>query len=165
MTFKFKTFKFKIMKTSYGKEADLALSLWVKLARAYETLSHVAAGDIRRYGLTQAQFGVVEALGHLGQLTLGELSKKMLSSCGNITVVVDNLEKDGLVARKGCRTDRRIRYVTLTAKGKKLFTSSFVKHARRIADAASVLEPDEQKELARLLRKLGVSLAAKREGQ
>jgi MarR family 2-MHQ and catechol resistance regulon transcriptional repressor len=148
------------MATGYGKQADLALDLWVKLARAYETMSQVAAEDIRRYGLTQPQFGVIEALGHLGKLTLGELSRKMLSSCGNITVVIDNLEEDGLVERLECPTDRRVTYVDLTAKGRRLFKGSFTQHARRIAEAASVLSPEEQRELSRLLRKMGLSLVA-----
>ena len=149
------------MKPSYGKQTDLALALWVKLARAYETVSHIAMEDIRRYGLTKPQFGVIEALGHLGQLTLGELSRKQLSSCGNITVVVDNLENEGLVSRKECASDRRVTYVRLTAMGKKLFASSFKFHAQRIAQAASVLTTDEQRELGLLLRKLGLSLAAR----
>jgi len=149
------------MKPGYGKQADLALALWVKLARAFETMSHIASDDIRGYGLTKAQFGVLEALGHLGQLTLGELSRKQLSSCGNITVVVDNLEKEGLVSRKECSTDRRVTYVRLTGKGRKLFVGSFTSHAQRIAEAASVLTVEEQKELGRLLRKLGLSLSAR----
>ena len=81
----------------YGKKAETALAMWVKLARAFSTLSRLSADDIRSYGVTPAQFAVLDALGHLGPMSLGDLSRKMLVSCGNTTVIVDNLEKEGLL--------------------------------------------------------------------
>jgi MarR family 2-MHQ and catechol resistance regulon transcriptional repressor len=144
----------------YGRKTDLALSLWVKLARAYTTFGRRTVDDIRAYGLTQPQFSVVESLGHLGEITLGELSRKMLSSCGNITVVVDNLEEDGLVHRRHCTEDRRVIYVQLTPKGKKLFRSIFLRHARFVTGLAAVLTEEEQEHLGGLLKKLGTGVAA-----
>lgn len=140
---------------SYGTKADLALKLWVKLARAYETVRQRSVEDIRTYGLTQSQFGVLEALGHLGTLTPGELSKKQLSSCGTITVVLDNLEKEGLVVREPCTTDRRVVHVSLTPQGRELFDASFHRHAAFIEGVIGVLTNEEQETLGRLLRKLG----------
>jgi len=145
----------------YGRKADLALTMWVKLARASATFSRRTLDDIRTYGLTQPQFGVLEALGHLGEITLGELSRKTLSSCGNITVVVDNLEKEGLVERKHSRKDRRVIHVSLTPRGMKLFETVFPKHARCVAALASVLTESEQQQLGDLLEKLGKGVAAK----
>ncbi len=142
----------------YGKRADLALNMWVKLARAAATFGQLTNEDIWRYGLTQPQFGALETLGHLGPMTLGELCKKQLVSGGNMTVVVDNLEKEGLVERVQSKEDRRAILVQLTAKGKKLFKEIFVQHARYVADLASVLTEKEQEELSRLLRKLGLAL-------
>jgi MarR family 2-MHQ and catechol resistance regulon transcriptional repressor len=144
----------------YGRKTDLALSLWVKLARAYATVGKRTLADIRSYGLTQPQFGAVESLGHLGEITLGELSRKSLSSCGNMTVVVDNLEKEGLVRRRHCTEDRRVIYVRLTPKGRKLFSAIFPRHARCITGLASVLTEEEQEHLAGLLKKLGTGVAA-----
>ena len=146
---------------TYGRTTDLALSLWVKLARAASTFSRLTQEDIRTYGLTQPQFGVLESLGHLGSITLGELSRKQLSSCGNITVVVDNLQKEGLVERRNCAEDRRVMYVQLTPKGTKLFNRIFAGHARFVGSLASVLTEKEQRDLARLLKKLGTALAAR----
>lgn len=143
----------------YGKKADLALNMWVKLARAFATFNKRAWDDIRSYGLTQPQFGVIEMLGHLGPLSLGELSRKQLSSCGNTTVVVDNLEREGLVERIPSKDDRRRTYVQLSRKGQSLFDRVFEKHATFVESLASVLTSDEQKELARLLKKLGRAIA------
>ncbi|RPI04712.1 MAG: MarR family transcriptional regulator [Ignavibacteriae bacterium] len=148
------------MKTTkqYGKKVDLALSMWVKLTRAHDTFGHMTAANIRSFGLTSAQFGVIECLGHLNTMLIGDLTKKHLVSGGNMTVVVDNLEKDGLVERMVNEQDHRAFYVKLTPKGKRLFDKIFIKHARHIVKLASVLTDTEQAELGRLLKKLGTSL-------
>ncbi len=146
------------MKTTeqYGKRADLALSMWTKLARAYSTLYRLTGDHIRTFGLTQAQFGALESLGHLGCMTIGELCRKQLVSGGNMTVVVDNLEKEGYVERKRETGDRRVIRVRLTPKGEKVFRETFPTHAEFVASLASALSDQEQTELARLLKKLGL---------
>ncbi len=148
------------MKTTkqYGKRIDLALSLWVKLARAHATISHLTAANIHMFNLTPAQFGVVECLGHLGPMLIGDLTKKHLVSGGNMTVVVDNLEKEGIVERIISKEDRRAFYVRLTSKGKRLFHQIFIRHAEYEAKLASVLTETEQTELGSLLKKLGTEL-------
>ncbi|MEK6755100.1 MAG: MarR family transcriptional regulator [Bacteroidota bacterium] len=142
----------------YGRKADLALSLWVKLARASATFSRLSAKDIERYGLTQPQFAVFEALGHLGSMTTGEIGKKILVTGGCVTVIVDNLEKEGLVERTRSNEDRRVIQVQLTAKGEQLFRDVFQQHAERITELASVLTEEEQIQLSGLLKKLGLAL-------
>jgi MarR family 2-MHQ and catechol resistance regulon transcriptional repressor len=149
------------MKTTkrYGRKADVALSMWVKLARASATFGKLTEEHIRTFGLTEPQFGALECLGHLGPMTIGQLCKKQLVSGGNMTVVVDNLEKEGLVERVPSKEDRRSILVRLTDKGEKLFNEIFAQHAQRVAKLASVLTEDEQEELGRLLKKLGLSLS------
>lgn len=142
----------------YGKKVDAALSMWVKLARAHSTLAKIADENIRSFGLTTPQFAALECLGHLGPMTIGELCRKQLVSGGNMTVVVDNLAKDGLVERIPSKDDRRSIVVRLTAKGNKLFDDVFLRHAKFVASATSVLSEKEQEELAFLLKKLGTSL-------
>lgn len=142
----------------YGKDTDLALNMWVKLARAYETFNRRSVENIRTFGLTEPQFAVLECLGHLGPLTTGELCKKMLVSGGNMTVVIDNLEKESLVERIRSRDDRRSIRVQLSRKGKNLFDDIFVQHAAHIKALAGVLTKAEQQELSGLLKKLGLAL-------
>ncbi|MBX2991703.1 MAG: MarR family transcriptional regulator [Bacteroidetes bacterium] len=142
----------------YGKKADAALTLWVKLARAFSVFSKATGEDIEGYGLTQAQFGVLECLGHLGPMTMGQLCRKKLVSGGNMTVVVDNLEKLSLVERVHSTKDRRAITLQLTVKGKKLFEEIFPKHAKHVGMLASALSTEEQAQLGKLLKKLGLSL-------
>lgn len=142
----------------YGEKADLALAMWVKLARASATFGKLTAENIHSFDLTVPQFSILECLGHLGPLTLGELSRKQLVSSGNITCVIDNLEKEGLVERVHSEEDRRVILAQLTAKGKKRFQEIFKQHAEYVAGIASVLTEAEQRELGGLLRKLGSAL-------
>ncbi|HTR82678.1 MAG TPA: MarR family transcriptional regulator [Bacteroidota bacterium] len=151
------------MKTTkkYGRKADLALGMWVKLARASSIFGRLTTTDIQRYGLTPPQFSVIEALGHLGPMRMGGFCSKLLTSGGNITVVIDNLEKDKLVERTPSPEDRRAIMIRLTPKGEKLFNEIFVQHAQFVTKMASVLSEEEQTHLSELLKKLGVALQNK----
>jgi MarR family 2-MHQ and catechol resistance regulon transcriptional repressor len=151
------------MKTTeqYGRKADLALTMWVKLARASTTFGRLTGKDIEQHGLTQPQFGVLEMLGHLGPMTIGDIGKRMLVTGGCVTVILDNLEKDELVERIRSIEDRRVIKVQLTDKGQSTFTTVFGNHAHRVAELASVLSEDEQIQLSTLLRKLGLALKDK----
>ncbi|MBU2491997.1 MAG: MarR family winged helix-turn-helix transcriptional regulator [Bacteroidetes bacterium] len=142
----------------YGKKKSLALDTWVKLARAFTMVGRKSEESIRSFGLTTAQFGVIEALGHLGDMNVGRLCEKMLVTGGNMTLVLDNLEKQKLVERVANAKDRRTLNITLTSKGKNLFDEIFVKHAGHIETTFSVLNEDEQKQLGSLLKKLGLGI-------
>lgn len=142
----------------YGKKIDTALNLWIKLARAYSTFSKKTGENIKSSGLTQPQFGVIECLGHLGSMTIGTLCDKLLVSGGNMTLVVDNLEKEGYVERVYNKEDRRTIIVRLTLKGRKLFESIFPGHAEFVTKISSVLSEKEQEQLAQLLKKLGTEV-------
>lgn len=148
------------MKTTkkYGKKDDLALNTWVKLARAFSTVNKKSIDNVRSFGLTQPQFSVIEVLGHLGPLKVGQICNKMLVSGGNMTLVLDNLEKNELIERIHDKEDRRAIVIQLTAKGTDLFDKIFKKHADFIGDLMSVLEDEEQKNLGELLKKLGTHI-------
>jgi MarR family 2-MHQ and catechol resistance regulon transcriptional repressor len=147
-------------KISYGPAADLALSTFVKLVRAHNTLYRLDGQHIRGdYGLTLPQFSVIDGIGHLGPMTMGELTRRMLATGGNTTVVVDNLEKAGLVQRCPSDEDRRVIRVELTAQGRALFERIFPDHAAFMQRAMSPLTEKEQGQLGDLLRKLGRHLA------
>ena len=131
------------------------LNTWIKLTRAVDSFGARLA-DRGTYGdVTISQFGVLEALYHLGPLCQGEIGAKLLRSGGNITLVVDNLETRGLVQRMRDARDRRAVTVSLTEAGRKLIAGLFPEHVRAIVEEMSVLTADEQETLGRLCRKLG----------
>lgn len=139
----------------------LALSTFVKLRRGVNGLStrlNVPLG--REHGLTETQFGVLEALHHLGPMPQARLCEKLLVSGSNLTTVIDNLERNGLVRRDPNPDDRRAYLIRLSDAGKSLIARAFPAHAARVRSLLGVLTQAEQRELGRLCKKLGLGLAA-----
>lgn len=135
-----------------------ALNAFIKLNRSILAVQAKLLPPLQReFGLTESQIAVLEALKHLGPLPQGELCRKMLRSGSNLTTVVDNLERDGLVNRTRAESDRRIQIVQLTAKGRELVDRALPVHVDRITRTMGALEPEEQHELGRLCRKLGLA--------
>ncbi|HKJ86188.1 MAG TPA: MarR family winged helix-turn-helix transcriptional regulator [Spirochaetia bacterium] len=133
-----------------------ALQAYVKLTRAENAVERrVMVHEPLPAGMTVSQFGVLEALLHKGPLTHHEVAEKILKTRGNITSVVDHLERAGLVARRRCDVDRRRVFLELTDEGQRAAQAAFERMREAIVSAMSVLEPDELVELGRLCRKLG----------
>jgi MarR family 2-MHQ and catechol resistance regulon transcriptional repressor len=145
------------MPTHYqGTETEKrALNTFIKLTRCTEALMARLNNCGSLEGLTISQFGVLEALLHLGPMNQSEIGSKLLRSGGNITLVIDNLEKQGLVRRQRDNEDRRMVFVSLTEQGYQLISRIFPQHLQAILQELSVLSPHEQETLGELCRKLG----------
>jgi MarR family 2-MHQ and catechol resistance regulon transcriptional repressor len=142
------------------REEKRALNTYIKLQRAAETIMAHTTGHLAKYDLTVSQFAVLEALYHLGTMSQRDIAKKLLKSTGNMSIVLKTLEKRGLISRERNTDDHRYMKVCITDSGQQLLMSFFGQHVRGIVEEMSILAPDEQDELARLCRKLGL-----REGQ
>lgn len=138
------------------KEQTRALNAFIKLVRAAQSVSGRVESHFSEIGLSVSQFGALEALHHLGPLYQKDLASKILKSTGNITMVVDNLEKRGLVERVRDEKDRRHYSVQITPKGSTLIGSFFSGHVTRIVREMSALSKAEQDELGRLCKKVGL---------
>lgn len=139
-----------------------ALGTFVKLVRAAESVTTRIHQHLIDAGLTVSQFGVLEALYHIGPLSQVDIAKKVLKSGGNITMVIDNLEKSGLVKRERKKDDRRYYIVQLTDEGRKLIGSIFPRHAAKIMEEMMILSSAEQETLGNLCRKLGLQQQGKK---
>jgi|SRR5579884_150360 len=133
----------------------LSLLAYARLMRAANGLRIAASRQLDDTGLTLSQFAVLEALYHLGPMSLSEVAKKILTTGGNLTMVAGNLEKQGLVNRECSKEDARVYILSLTLRGKKLIGEIFPEHAAAITAAFTALTPKEQKKLSELCRKLG----------
>ena len=140
---------------------EAALKLFVVLSRAASAVSSVAESSLQDKEITPTEFGILEALYHKGPLLHGEIQRKILVTSGGITYLVDRLVEKGLVRREECPTDRRARYAVITDAGRAMMDEIFPQHAELIRSAMSGLTAREQAEATRLLRKLGLSAAAK----
>ena len=139
----------------WSETEERALRLWISLARCYVTFSRAVACKVAEYDLTAPQFGVLEALYHLGPLSLGELAEKLLVTGGNVTYVMDRLEAQGMVARERSGDDRRVVRAHLTTKGRATIQGVFPGHVGFVRDLVKDLDPKDQDTLRALLKKLG----------
>nr|WP_265764356.1 MarR family transcriptional regulator [Fodinibius salsisoli] len=124
--------------------------------RASESINNRLNRHLAEQDLTVSQFGVLEALLHLGPLNQKSLAEKLLKSGGNITLVIDNLEKSGWVERHPNPEDRRSVLIHLTDEGEKLIKSYFPKHLQKIMGEFSSLSDKELEQLASICKKIGV---------
>ncbi len=105
--------------------------------------------------LTGSQFAVLEALYHLGPMSQGEISGKVLKSGSNMTTVIDHLERDGLVRRERDANDRRVIHVHLTEVGSQKIETILPGHVAALMDEFKALSASEQQILGELCKKLG----------
>jgi MarR family 2-MHQ and catechol resistance regulon transcriptional repressor len=145
------------MGTHYeGSEEDKStLNAFIKLMRATESMNGRLARHLSENNLTLSQFGTLEALLHLGPLNQRELGEKLLKSGGNITLVIDNLQKHDLVEKKTDPKDRRAVIISLTKKGRDFIEDYFPQHLDKIKEEFSCLNKKEKQQLGALCKKLG----------
>jgi len=139
-----------------NKKEVKTLNAFIKLTRASESINDRLNRHHAKQNLTVSQFGVLEALLHLGSLNQKALGKKLLKSGGNITLVVDNLEKSGWVERQRNPEDRRSMLVHLTPEGEDLISSYFPRHLENIMEEFKVLSNEELDQLAVMCKKVGL---------
>lgn len=141
--------------SDYGKETNQNLKALIALARGFMSVRRRETQTIRAGGLTVAQFAVIEVLYHKGALPVSAITEKALITSGNMTMVIQNLRKMGLVEKLDNPQDKRSYLLEITDKGKKLFEEIFPPHLDNINEIFSVLDEDEKKELIKIMKKLG----------
>jgi MarR family 2-MHQ and catechol resistance regulon transcriptional repressor len=140
----------------WTEDQERALRTWIALARCYASFSKAVILKVTEYGLTTPQFGVLEALYHLGPLSLGGLADKLLVTGGNVTYVMDRLENQGLVYRERSPEDRRVIQAKLTEAGHAKIADVFQGHVEHIEHWARHLDVDAKDSLRSHLKTLGV---------
>ena len=134
-----------------GSRGKQSLRLWLRLL-ACENL-------IEQTVRTRLRVAFDEHAGNA--LTMSQLSQKLMVSNGNVTGVVDRLERDGLVRRRASSTDRRVQYIELTEQGVSLFRDIASEHERWIENLLGDLSANEIKALIAGLGKAKDSIAAR----
>ncbi len=132
-----------------------SLNAFINLLRATNSLEARLSKNLDKFNLTTSQFGVLEALYHLGPMSQKEIGEKILKSGGNITKVVDNLEKKSLLIREKNLQDRRFYNIKLTQNGKSLIEKIFPDHVKEIVTEFEILTDSELVELRKITRYLG----------
>lgn len=131
------------------------LQIFIGMSRALNEINRENNKIYTKYGLTMAQFGVLEALYHKGPLTVGQVQEKILSTSGTIPVIVKNLEKNGFITRRQDEKDKRKVILTITGKGRDLMDKVYPLNEETIISKMNIWTQEEQIQLVKLMKKFG----------
>jgi len=141
-------------KALFGQESVIDLRMVIGLNRSTNLLGRRAGPIFRKHGLTTMQFAVLEALYHKGDLKIGEIIEKVLTTSGNMTVVINNLEREGLVDKRPAPTDSRAFIISLTESGRARMEAVFPEYLADMRNTMSALTDDEKQAVVLALKKL-----------
>ena len=149
--------------TSLTKDDRLDLRVWFRLLTCATLIERSVRQGLREeFGITLPKFDLLSQLDRADEgLTMGELSRRLMVTNGNVTGLIDRLVTEGLVARQPAPHDRRAQLVRLTPAGKQAFDAMIPKHQDFIAARFQGISRNELAELHRLLGKLKTSFEAR----
>lgn len=139
-----------------------AIRTWLRLLSCETLIEQQLRSLFRsRFSVTLPQFDVMSELERSGRkMTMSELSRELMVSNGNVTGVIDRLEKNGFVTRARAEHDRRIQYIALTDKGRNEFDEMAKSHERWLDGLLSQLSMNDMASLQELLLKTRNSISA-----
>ena len=124
----------KVLERPTDHEAELRL--WLRLLTCTTLIENEIRRRLRRdFDVTLPRFDLMAQLDKsAGGMTLGELSRRMMVSNGNVTGLADRLVALGLLDRRASPNDRRVQLVSLTAEGRKAFRTMARAHENWVAE-------------------------------
>ena len=133
-----------------------ALRIWLRLLTCTQLIERrVRSGLREEFGTTLPRFDLMAQLErHPEGLKMNELSRMLMVTGGNVTAIVDQLEKEGLVERVAEPADRRAWLIRLTSAGEKSFAEMARAHEQWVVELFAGLSSRERDELLKLLAKL-----------
>ena len=137
------------------KKNSEATHAWLVMLKAWQSIARYLRPTMIAEGLGESDFRVLEVLLHKGSMPVNAIGPKVDLNPGSVSVAVDRLYKKGLVSREECSSDRRVRTVSLTEKGKQVFHPLFRRHAALIRDVFQDVTPEELEQLETVLKKIG----------
>ncbi|MBM3387404.1 MAG: MarR family transcriptional regulator [Betaproteobacteria bacterium] len=134
-------------------EHHASLRLWLRLLSATTRIEDTIRQRLREhFGITLPRFDLMAQLEREPEgLSMGELSRRMMVTGGNVTTIVDQLEKEQLVTRTPQPGDRRSFTVRLTAEGRKAFTAMATAHEAWVVERFAPLSERQHAQLYKLL--------------
>ncbi|HFD16226.1 MAG TPA: MarR family transcriptional regulator [Rhodospirillales bacterium] len=142
--------------TPHDERTAELLRLWLRLLGTATSIERELAQRMRqRFGCSLARFDLLAQLAKSRQgLTMGELSRRLMVTNGNVTGLVRRLVEEGLVVRESDPDDRRLQRVRLTADGLALFGRMAVVHGRWVTELLGDLDREERRALSALLARV-----------
>ena len=150
------------LETRADGDSHEALRLWLRLL----TCANLVEADIRRrlrdeFACTLPRFDLMAQLErHPEGLKMGELSRRMMVTGGNVTGITDQRQQEGLVSREPLANDRRAYLIRLTPAGRDAFTRMARAHEQWIEQLLAGLAETDRRALFRLLGRLKSTLVS-----
>jgi len=138
-----------------------SLKLWIELLRYSNKLEQIIDDKLRaNYGQNISRFDVLSQLEREVDkgLSVGELAAQLIASKGNITGLLDRMQKDGLITKEAKIEDRRSYLVLITEKGRDLFHEMAENNAQWVEQALKSIDIAHMTEFTRFLNKSRNSL-------
>jgi DNA-binding MarR family transcriptional regulator len=150
------------MQDSVAEHSKESLRTWLRLLSCETVIEQNLRTLLREnFSVTLPQFDVLSELERAGEpMTMSRLSRELMVSNGNVTGVIDRLEKAEFVKRVRAEHDRRIQYIRLTTKGSEAFDKMAGQHERWLAEMLSDLSPTEMGQLQQLLLRTRQSVSS-----
>lgn len=133
----------------------LTMDAFTCLMKTADRVSSYVHSHLKYDGITVSQFGVLEALNFRGPMCQKDIAEIIRKTTGNMTTVIDNLEKNGLAVRKKDNKDRRFFTVSITQKGMDVLNESFDAYKNNVSERMECLTADELETFIKLCRKIG----------
>lgn len=142
-------------------KSSTSLSIWLQIAKISAQIEQDVNGKLREnYGQSLTRFDVLSQFIRTGddEMSVGALSRELIASSGNISRLLDRMEKDGLLRRTHSKTDRRSVYVHITKAGHDLFAAMARDHHEWISQMLKGLPQTRQSQLSELLKELQMAI-------
>ncbi|MFV0481404.1 MAG: MarR family winged helix-turn-helix transcriptional regulator [Campylobacteraceae bacterium] len=139
---------------TYDDRTTRSMKTWIQLLRSFKSINTKELNYITKCGLSMNQFEILEALYHKGDLKIGEITRLIMSTPGNVTVVVKNLSRDGLIEISKDATDKRSQIASITPLGEEKIASMFGKHSQNLKSFFDEFNDEELDSLFAMLRRL-----------
>lgn len=134
---------------------DISLKLIVALHRCIDKIDKKTMKLAQEEGLTFGQFEVLEVLYSKGDMSIGNVMRKILSSVGTISVIVNNLVKLDYIEKIPCKSDKRVCILHLKDKGRDVIERVVVRNTEMLEESFSMLTEEEKENLLIILKKIG----------
>jgi MarR family transcriptional regulator, 2-MHQ and catechol-resistance regulon repressor len=132
-----------------------AIHTWLLMLKASQSIARYLLPPVLKAGLGDSDFRVLDVLLHKGPMPVNAIGPKVNLNPGSVSVAVDRLYKKGLVSRVENESDRRVRTVSLTEKGRQRFVPLFRQHASLVEQAFQDVSPEEQRQVENVLERIG----------
>lgn len=133
-----------------------ALNTYIKLFRASESVRSRLYLKLSAEGLTESQFHLLDVLYNLGPSNQKDISRKIFKSEGNVTMIVNNLEKQKFVTKKKSKDDGRVYIITLTKEGRNLHEEIFPKFLKFLSEEFAGLNEKDTRRFQKICKKIGM---------